>query len=84
MIRAKVSHQLSCETCVGVLNELADAKPEDPFEVSAFVIYDEIFDEAMQTVPEDILKALEHAQHVQKLLYDKHVEKMLATHVMHA
>jgi hypothetical protein len=47
-----------------VLNEVADAKSEDPFEVSAFVIYDEIFDEAMQSVPEDFERCLEVAQAV--------------------
>jgi hypothetical protein len=47
------------------------------------VIYDEIFDEALQVLPEHFEACLKNAQHVARILYDKHVDRMLATHLQH-
>jgi hypothetical protein len=56
---------------------------ENPFEVTASVIYDEIFDGALKVLPDNILSCLRNAQHVQKILYEKHVEKMLSAQLEH-
>lgn len=45
----------------------------NPFEVTASVIYDEIFDGALKVLPDNILSCLRNAQHVQKIIYDKYV-----------
>lgn len=47
------------------------------------MIYDEIFDGALKALPESILTCLKNAQHVQRVLYEQHVERMLATQLEH-
>ena len=56
---------------------------ENPFEVSVFVIYDEIFEQRLQKLPDNLTLALTNAELVSKSLYEKHVEKMLNTHLSH-